>query len=492
LDPRSFHAFKYRGDFLLFDLSTGATCRLNEFTFDAINVLAEHDWPEAVQQLNTRFPDLQVQQLRDCIAELQGLGFFRQTKPLRPRQDKQLNVLWRHHPRSIQMFVAQTCNLACKYCYAENQGSNAVGQLMSWDVAEATINHLVQASGSRRDLTITFFGGEPLMNVDLIVRTVNYCKEVSKSTGKRFAFTISTNGTLLTEDVRAFLNSHGFTMLVSLDGYADMHNAQRPFRDGSPSYQKVLENATAMLATFREQGQTWRIKARANLTSQYHDMKRTTKAIEDLGFTTVGLAAIRTCCGSTAGSSDSGLNAKDFEELDLAYESTIDDVLAAMEAGRELSPYARRWIGKAFQHVVKRVTTLGLICGVGRNTNAVDCRGSIYPCHRYVGMEAYRLGDVWSGLDREKTMAYYSRCNETAITNCQGCWLRFICAGACPWERSHPTDGVLTPTEPECGWRHRAAERGIWLYHEVRERFPEYLRQRGSKPGEKAAFDFDD
>jgi uncharacterized protein len=488
LDPRAFHLFEFRGRHLLYDLNTGTVSDLSPFASDCLRLLSTNGWEKALVDLRRSYPGITRAEIEACIVPLQDRGFFQFLGISREHQRRQLDLLWKHRPRAIQLFVAQNCNLQCRYCYAACNGSNQKRRLMSFEMARSAVDYLVLRSGRRKHLSITFFGGEPLMNFDCIVETVKYCMQLSRKRRKDFDFSVSTNATLLDEPKRRFIADHRFTMLISIDGYREMHNWQRPFGHGGGSFDVAIENAMRMLELWGTKGQTWRIKARANLTSRFHDADKVIAALESNGFTTIGLSAIYPHCGDDYGGV--AITDEQWERLDDYYDRTMDVVMECLKRGDSLPPYARRWLGKSFENISKPIGTLGLRCGVGRNTNAVDCDGNLFPCHRYVGLDSYIIGDIFHGLDHDRTMRYYRACNETAFEACQACWLRSVCAGSCPWERSSPQQGVLPPDPGNCQRLTRAIERGIWLYHEIQRQYPETFDEiRKHYPGRDASPD---
>jgi uncharacterized protein len=499
LDKSNFHLYRYRGSNLLYDITTGTICELNELAYDCLNAFSEFDFDQGLHHLQKKYPGLTREYIDQCLSPLMEKDFFKPPPYPREIQKKRLDVLWSHKSRGIQFFVSQACNMLCRYCYAEAQGSNAENRLMSWDVAKASVDHLVNGSGKRNNLSITFFGGEPLLNFPVIKRIVDYCHTIEREKGKKFTYSISTNGTLLNREVRQFLFDNNFSMLVSLDGFEEMHNWQRPSQRGNGTYKLILENSKEMLKIFKTRNEAWRIKMRSNLTSRYHDIEKVVGSLEKEEFTVIGISAARKPWvneGKTRIAdqvADTLLSDDDFKELDAYYEKIIDESLERLEKGEDLTPYAKRWVFKTINYSRKVTSTHGLRCGVGRNTNAVDAKGNIYPCHRYVGMDKFIIGDVFHGLDHDKTMHYYKMCNLSAIENCQSCWARFICGGGCPWERilDNGITGFMDPRD--CKSVRRSLERGMWLNQKIKYYYPEvYNRLFQHKKELEITIDFDD
>jgi uncharacterized protein len=210
LDPRSYHAFGFGGEKQLFDRSTGAVAVLDEdfWRFMADVERGKEEMAESAGCNDT---------FQSVISALKSRGFFAYTPVNHQEQEELIERLWRHHPRRIQMLMAQGCNLGCRYCYAWRNGSNQKGTLMPWAIAKASVDHLVANSGKRTDLQVTFFGGEPLLNYPVIRQVVEYCRSLEASSDKRFTFELITNGTLLSKDVAEWIVSEKFLLFVSID-----------------------------------------------------------------------------------------------------------------------------------------------------------------------------------------------------------------------------------------------------------------------------------
>lgn len=373
------------------------------------------------------------------------------------------------------MLMAQGCNLGCRYCYAWRNGSNQKGTLMPWDIAKRTVYYLIEKSGGRTDLQVTFFGGEPLLNYPVIRQVVAHCRELEKTTAKRFTFELITNGTLLTAEVTDWIASEKFLLFVSVDGWKQMHNYNRPSMSGEDVYDVILRNALYANEQYRKLGLT-PVKVRANLTNKHHDAKAVGEYLASLGFKVIGVGAIE-----ALGHGDSSASALSEDQMDELHDSTTYQLIESVNrllAGKRLSYFEAIRIRKNTSPFQPR-RLKGITCGVARNTQVVDNRGNIYPCHRYEGMEAYIIGDVFNGLDYEKTMAYYRKVNQNATDRCHSCWIRDYCAGGCAWLLSKRDGHLADPTERECDRRRKSMERALWLRQKMRTHFPERFKRDG-------------
>jgi len=474
LDARSFHLFERDGVRYLYDVSSGRLAEVNELLSRLLELCAEHPWEEVEAVLAREWPGWDAAEARAAVDELCSQGFFRYEPVDVAQQRGFLDVLWRHRPRRIQLLMAQMCNLKCLYCYEEHNGSNARKRLMSFEMAKEAVDYLVERSGPRRDLQVTFFGGEPLLNKATIYRVVEYCEGLEETTDKRFTFELITNGTLLSREVVDYLIEHRFMLMISLDGDREMNNFNRPSVSGRDYHDTIVENACYADRAYKRAKLGMPVKVRANLTHEHHDLRRTVRYLEGLGFTTIGVSTVDDLPWS-----EGKLHACTEEDLDdIARQSRemIEEGLEELRAGRRPSPYVWKRIRKSIAEVESAHVTRGLRCGVGRNTNIVDTDGDIYPCHRYGDMQEYVLGNVKDrALDRERTMAYYRTVNRASTAHCEDCWARYICGGPCAWEVSNPNGTVHAPEEGHCRRVKEGIEQTLVLRKRMQAELPEHM-----------------
>ena len=476
LDPRTYQVFRFRDKSILYDVRTGIIAAVTDpFTYDLLH-LARHRTPAGVvEELGRKYEDIDEELVLSAVAEFRKQGFFFYEHRDRKIAEKIRALLVDHRPKRIQLFVAQACNLACIYCYAEENGSNARNRLMTFERAREAIDHLIRRSGRRRNLTIQFFGGEPLLNYKLIKQIVEYTKELEKTTSKRFSYQISTNGTKLTEEIQDFIVEHDMGTLVSLDGDEKTHNAQRPLRSGGNSYHLVVDNARSLNRKFRAKGART-LKVRANITNRRNaNPFEISDHLESLGFTYIGISGIFPRPGQP---NDLSFTPEENLEWRAKSDEHLMEWLKAVDEGRKPeSRWGHSQIVKALQGLVSR-KELGMIrCGVGRNTNAVDTDGNIFPCHRYVGMDNYILGNTNEGIDKSKERAYYDALIRNSLEWCSKCWARGQCGGICPWELSRDDGSIGHPPEEGCEHIRYGLARSMYIYVCLAERHPEYLKE---------------
>jgi len=475
IDPRSFHVFEFQGDRILFDRATATTSELNDLAFDTLQLIRQGATVDAaVQQIAVQYDLDAPDELRESLMDLKRRGFFRYWE-VEPMPEEALEALWRHKPKRIQLLMAEGCNLGCRYCYQWRNGTNQRKTLMPWAIAQKAVDTLVARSGERPELQITFFGGEPLLNYPMIQKVVEYCRSIEHATGKSFQFELITNGTLLTRDVVDFIVRERFLLFISLDGDQEMHEYNRPSIDGGHSHETIVRHALYANLQY-EKHKLPRIKIRANLTNRYNDRQKVEKYFESLGFKLIGIGPIEPLPhGDPSPAAMSEDQMDELEERDTrAMVQALHDLLQGMPLGPAMA--------RTFNQMSESVTPTsmhGITCGVCRNTTVVDNRGNLYPCHRYAEMKEYCIGDVETGMSRERVLDYYRKINGHSTDDCQNCWIRDYCSGGCAWLLSDKDGVIHHPTPRECARRRRNMELGIWVRKEMRHHFPERFDGKG-------------
>ncbi len=389
--------------------------------------------------------------------------------PQRGRQDVEgtldtLGPYVYHRPRRLQLAVSQSCNLACRYCYLHKCGANCPQTMMSDKVAARSIDYLVRESGRRQELTIAFIGGEPVLGMSVIESVVSYCKWLQKKQGKRFRFQIVTNGTLLTESVNRFLVTNEFGVVVSIDGYREMHDAMRVDRTERGTFDTVMRNTEALQQSLSEHRPGRSVGIRATMTRNYCDARRIHAALVANGYREVVISAN---VNSPLHDVDNhGFSAETWQQVFHATEQVMLSILAKKRAATPLDSYESR-IRDSLAKLGTRQPSgiLGQNCGVGRNAMAVGADGSLFPCHRYLGTDSFVVGDVLAGKDFHRLYRFFTLCRQLRQERCAGCWLQNRCEGPCVWTISRP-DGTVGPLDGTyCTIVKREMERDIWFHY---------------------------
>jgi uncharacterized protein len=355
--------------------------------------------------------------------------------------------------RSLSLAVAQKCNLACSYCYAQEGSFGSEPKNMEHAAAIRAVDLLFQEAKPGESVNLAFLGGEPLVNRALIRECTERAVAMGRRTEVRVSFSITTNGTLLTAEDGRFFEQHGFAVTVSMDGVGEAHDRQRPFRGGQGSYARIIENAAPLLAMQSRM----QVSARVTVTPGNLRLRETLDHLLNLGFHSVGFSPMLHA-PSGRGEMDGG---------------ALSEMLAQMiECGEEFERRSVRGERYAFANAATAIRELHkgthrpYPCGAGGGYFGVAADGGLYACHRFVEDSARSFGDVWSGVDRERQSQWLEQRHVHFQSPCSGCWARYLCGGGCHHE-------VIHRGRPACDYI-----RG-WLDYCLKA----YARMRISAPG---------
>lgn len=360
----------------------------------------------------------------------------------------------RAKPAGIVLMVTQTCNLACRYCYGVGGTYGADLPLMRERVALKGIELMLRRGEGRSRFNVTFFGGEPLLNFKMIKSSFTYCEEIKEKYGIEFRYSLTTNGTALNKPIASFLAKHRFGLMVSLDGTEEVHNRNRPYRTGRGSFEDAIRGIeTALSAGLK-------VQLRATLVKESLREGQIRKLIllaEKLGVSQLVTSPVD--CGGDHRASYA-LSNSDLVHLDRQYgEITRENIERSCRIGDSrvvFDPHA------SLVKALARGKAAGIgRCGACQSMAAVSTDGKIYPCHRFVGMQAYAIGDVDSGIDETRVDRFFDSAREAFEGSCSNCWSRQICRGTCFY---HSADGKGTfdaPDPNECRLARRGVERSL-------------------------------
>lgn len=332
--------------------------------------------------------------------------------------------------KALCLHVAHTCNLNCAYCFASQGKYHGDRALMSFEVGKQALDFLMEHSGTRRNLEVDFFGGEPLMNWEVVKRLVGYARSVEKERGKNFRFTLTTNGMLIDDEVIDFVNREMSNVVLSLDGRKEINDRTRVDYAGNGSYERIVPKFQKLVAA--RGGRNYYI--RGTFTHANPDFTRDIfHMADDLGFTELSMEPVVCAPGDAA-----ALNDADLEIVKEQYEILAKDMLRRQKEGRPITFYHYMLDLTEGPCIYKRISG----CGSGTEYMAVTPWGDLYPCHQFVGEEAYKLGDVWNGVQNTALREEFRACNAYARPDCDGCWARLYCSGGCAANAYHATGSI--------------------------------------------------
>ena len=331
--------------------------------------------------------------------------------------------------KALCLHVAHTCNLNCSYCFASQGKYHGERALMPFEVGKQALDFLIAHSGSRRNLEVDFFGGEPLMNFDVVKRLVAYARSVEKAHHKNFRFTLTTNGMLIDDDVIDFANRECGNVVLSLDGRKEVHDRFRVDYAGHGSWEKIVPKFQRLVQA--RGGKNYYM--RGTFTHYNPDFLKDIQAMLDLGFTELSMEPV--VC---APDDPSALTREDLPIVLEQYEKLAALMLKRRREGRPFTFYHYMLDLKGGPCVYKRISG----CGSGTEYMAVTPWGDLYPCHQFVGEEQFKLGNVWDGVTNPAVREEFAACNVYARPECKDCWAKMYCSGGCAANAYHATGSV--------------------------------------------------
>ena len=435
------HQYKLNGYNIVLDVFSGSVHVVDDIAYDMIGMYDDHSPAEikaAMLEKYGHMPEVtegELDEILDGIEELKKSGkLFSEDL----YEDIALHFKENSHVvKALCLHVAHTCNLTCDYCFASQGKYQGERALMSFEVGKAALDFLVENSGARRNLEVDFFGGEPLMDWDVVKQLVAYARSIEKEKNKNFRFTLTTNGLLIDDDVIEFANKEMHNVVLSLDGRKEIHDRLRRTVGGQGSYDVIVPKFQKLVKSRNNQG----YYVRGTYTHGNVDFTKDIFHMADLGFTELSMEPV--VC---APEEPYALTEEDLPVLFEQYEILAKDMLRREAEGKPITFYHYMIDLTGGPCVYKRVTG----CGSGTEYLAVTPWGDLYPCHQFVGDPAYLLGDVWKGVTNTAVQDKFRHCSAYARKECKDCWAKLYCSGGCAANAYHATGDIAGVYEYGC------------------------------------------
>jgi uncharacterized protein len=463
LNKANGHVVRFNGRAMLFHVPTTALFELDDLgqaVIDAAERQPALDLARLPAELGGRFASGAVAEFVEALSHLEVLQDPIGARPINPRR-----VEVETYPLSTLVLNVNTgCNLGCTYCYKEDLAVPARGEKMGVETAQRSIELLLAQAAGRAQVSIVFFGGEPLTNMPLIRAAVEHAERRATETGKRIDFSLTTNATLLKADLIDWFNEHRFGISVSMDGPKVIHDRNRRTIGGKGTYDIVARNVRLLLERYRAKP----VGARVTLSAGITDVEAIHMHLRgELGFHEVGYAPV-----TAAANAAHALSSGELTEVHAAFERLGEDYLRA----------ALRGANNGFSNMHQLMTDLhegrrkALPCGAGVGLLAVDKRGGLNLCHRFTGSDLPTFGNVETGIDSERLGAFLGKASDRNGTGCASCRIRNLCAGGCYHEAYSRFGDPLHRTYHYCDLLRRWVDFGVRIYAEIMSRNPEFFR----------------
>ncbi len=411
------HQYKNNGYNIVLDVNSGSVHVVDDMVYDMIPYYKEKGPEETIRLLSGRYPEAE---LREGAADLEELTAAGKLYSEDIYEDYIQEIVDAKKPvvKALCLHIAHDCNLACRYCFAEEGEYHGRRALMSYEVGKKALDFLIEHSGSRRNLEVDFFGGEPLLNWQVVKDLVAYGRRQEKIHNKNFRFTLTTNGVLLNDEVQEFVNREMANVVLSIDGRKEVHDHMRPFRNGKGSYDLVLPRFRK-LADSRNQEKYY---VRGTFTRYNRDFSRDVLHLADLGFRQISVEPV---VGTEE--EEYALRPEDLPEIFAEYDRLAAEMVRRYGTDEDLTFFHFMLDLTGGPCVAKRLSG----CGSGTEYLAVTPWGDLYPCHQFVGEEKYRMGNVDEGIIRTDLREEFRNCNVYSKEKCRNCFARFYCSGGC-------------------------------------------------------------
>ena len=435
------HQYKLNGYNIVLDVYSGSVHVVDDLAYDVIAMFEDSGREEIISAMLQKYaddPEITKEEISDCIDDVEELK--NAGKLFTPDQYENLAFDFKKRNTVIKalcLHIAHTCNLNCEYCFASQGKYHGERALMSLEVGKRAIDFLIENSGSRVNLEVDFFGGEPLMNFGVVKEIVAYARSIEKQHHKNFRFTLTTNGMLVDDDVIDFANRECHNVVLSLDGRKEIHDNLRKTVNGKGSYDIIVPKFQEFVKKRGNRG----YYVRGTYTHNNTDFTNDIFHMADLGFTKLSMEPV--VC---APDDPYALTYDDLPVLFEQYEILAKEMLKREKEGRPLTFYHYMIDLTGGPCIYKRVSG----CGSGTEYMAVTPWGDLYPCHQFVGDEKYRLGDIWNGVDNKEVQDEFKLCNAYARPDCKDCWARLYCSGGCAANAYHATGSISGIYEYGC------------------------------------------
>ena len=425
------HQYKQCGYNIVLDICSGAVHIVDDIAYDIISLYENKEKNEVIAEISKKYGDVPRDEIIECydqVTELKNSGELFTEDNFEPMAGE-LKAKTSGVIKALCLHIAHTCNLNCSYCFASQGKYHGERALMSFEVGKRALDFLIENSGTRRNLEVDFFGGEPLMNFDVVKKLVEYARSIEKEKGKNFRFTLTTNGVLVDDDVIDFANKEMSNVVLSLDGRKEVHDRYRVDYQGRGSYDTIVPKFQKFVNA--RGGKNYYM--RGTFTHANPDFLEDIKTMLNLGFTELSMEPVVAAEGDEA-----ALTEEDKPVVMKQYEELAELMLKRDKEGKPFTFYHYMIDLAGGPCIYKRISG----CGSGTEYMAVTPWGDLYPCHQFVGDEKFKLGDIWHGVENKEIQNEFASCNVYARSECRDCWARLYCSGGCAANAYHATGSV--------------------------------------------------
>ena len=426
------HVFNYRDKNYIYDVGSGSLHECDTPTADYLKAKAQG---EAIDI--TYLTDEQIQEAITDVEALKAQGLlFKEEVKTYPMKSNEVKALCIH--------ICHDCNFRCRYCFADEGAYHSKREAMTFETAKSAVDFLIENSGNRKVLEMDFFGGEPLMNLDVLKQTVAYAKEQGAKKGKKFLFTTTTNALLLNDETIAFFNAEMENVVLSLDGRKEVHDAIRKSVNGKGTFDLIIDKIKKFISLRGEKS----YYVRGTFTAKNLDFSKDVLFIADQGVDSLSMEPVVTEID------DLQIKAEHLPTIEQEYENLCEAYLKRHAEGKGFNFFHFNIDLEGGPCLSKRVSA----CGAGNEYFSVTPNGDLYPCHQFAGDEKFRMGSVFTGIERTDIREKFKNSCLFTRKKCENCFAKFICSGGCSANNYHFNGDIDEPYETTCAMMKKRVE----------------------------------
>jgi len=441
------HKFTMFGTNIVVDVNSGAVHVLDDISYDILDFYDKVPKEEIIKQFTSKYDKEDIIETLTELSELKkrGLLFSEDIyESYVPVWEKKSVV------KAMCLHVSHDCNLRCRYCFASTGNFGGERSIMSEDIGKKAIDYLIEKSGSRVNLEVDFFGGEPMLNFNTVRNVVEYARQREKESAKNFRFTITTNGMLLNKEDREFINKNFYNIVLSIDGRKDTNDQMRVRSDGTGCYDKILPVIKDIVKSRNQKN----YYVRGTFTRKNLDFSKDVLHLADEGFEQISIEPVVAAEGSGF-----DIREEDVPTVCAEYERLALEYVRRRKEGQFFNFFHFMIDLSQGPCVAKRLKG----CGSGNEYLAVTPEGDVYPCHQFVGNPEFKLGNIMDGELNERICKNFKELNIYSKQECRNCWARFYCSGGCAANAFQFNGDIYTPYKIGCELEKKRLECALWI-----------------------------
>ena len=443
------HKFKQGGKCFVLDVNTGAVHIVDEVVYDLVDDNKLRSKEELVADFGAKYGADVVEEAYEELQELVAEGILYTEDQYEDIAHSSMDD--RDYIKAVCLNIIHACNLRCKYCFADEGEYNGHKGKMSLETAKKAIDYVVKRSGPRKNIEIDLFGGEPTMMMDTIKEIIAYARENEAKWNKRIRFTMTTNATLLTDEMMDYMDKELENIILSIDGRKEVNDKVRIRFDGKGSYDQILPNIKKMVAK-RDKNKAHTV--RGTFTRENLDFYEDVKMMVDEGFREISIEPVVLEDGHPL-----ALRKEDLPKIFESYDKLYDELVQKKAEGKEFNFYHFKVDLNGGPCVYKRISG----CGAGFEYVAITPQGEVYPCHQFVGKEEYKLGSIYDDSYNADLGMSFKKAHIYNKPKCRNCWARFYCSGGCQANNIAFNNDINNPYDIGCQMQKKRIECAIAL-----------------------------